>query len=68
MEMCQREGVQLQRGMNFQMGGNHSVILMSVQANSPYEDRIEDGGETLIYEGHDVSNEKNRVREQLFLI
>jgi len=54
MEMCQREGAQLQRGMNFQMGGNRSVILMSVQPNSPYQDRIEDNGETLIYEGHDI--------------
>ncbi len=52
--MCQREGASLQRGMNFQMGDNHSVILMSVQPNSPYQDRIEDNGETLIYEGHDV--------------
>ena len=54
LEMCQREGASLQRGMNFQMGGNHSVILMSVRPNSPYQDRIEDNGETLIYEGHDV--------------
>ena len=49
-----REGSSLQRGMNFQLGGNHSVILMSVQANAPYQDRIADDGETLIYEGHDV--------------
>lgn len=34
IEMCQRERAQLQKGMNFQMGGNHSVILMSVQNNS----------------------------------
>ena len=54
MEMCQREGAQLQRGMNFKMGGHHSVILMSVRPNSPYQDRIEDNGETLICEGHDV--------------
>jgi len=54
MEMCMREGSSLQRGMNFQLGGNHSVILMSVQANAPYQDRIVDDGETLIYEGHDV--------------
>ena len=26
-EMCRREGVSLQRGMNFGLGGNHSVIL-----------------------------------------
>jgi hypothetical protein len=39
--------------MNFGLGGNHSVILMSVRANAPYRDRLEDGGSTLIYEGHD---------------
>lgn len=53
MEMCVREGASLQRGMNFRLRGDHSVILMSIQANSPYEDRLEDNGETLIYEGHD---------------
>ena len=52
-EMCRREGVSLQRGMNFGLGGNHSVILMSVRLNAPYRDRLEDGGTTLIYEGHD---------------
>ncbi|MBN1589611.1 MAG: HNH endonuclease [Pirellulales bacterium] len=54
LEMCQREGVSLQRGMNFQLRGNHSVILMSVRPNSPYADHFEDDGTTLIYEGHDV--------------
>ena len=53
MEMCVREGASLQRGMNFGLGGDHSVILMSVRTNAPYEDRLEDNGETLIYEGHD---------------
>lgn len=52
-EMCRREGVSLQRGMNFGLGGNHSVILMSVRPNAPYLDRLQDGGTTLIYEGHD---------------
>ncbi len=51
--MCRREGVSLQRGMNFGLGGNHSVILMSVRANAPYRDSIEEGGTVLIYEGHD---------------
>lgn len=54
LEMCQREGVSLQRGMNFQLRHNHSVILMSVRPNAPYADRFEDDGSTLIYEGHDV--------------
>ncbi|MFO8010270.1 MAG: HNH endonuclease signature motif containing protein [Dehalococcoidia bacterium] len=53
-EMCQREGTSLQRGMNFRLHGKHSVILMSVQPNAPYRDRIEDDGAVLIYEGHDV--------------
>lgn len=52
--MCRREGVSLQRGMNFQIGKNHSVILMSVRPGAPYEDRFEDDGSTIIYEGHDV--------------
>jgi hypothetical protein len=54
IEMCQREGASLQHGMNFGLGGNHSVILMSVRPNAPYRDRLEDGGTTLIYEGHDM--------------
>ncbi len=53
IEMCQREGTSLQAGMNFGLGGNHSVILMSVRPNSPYRDRLEDDGSTLVYEGHD---------------
>jgi len=53
LEMCQREGVSLQRGMNFGLGGNHSVILMSLRPNAPYQDELQDGGTVLIYEGHD---------------
>ena len=52
-EMSHRESRSLQKGMNFGIGGNHSVILMSLRAGAPYNDRIEDGGTTLIYEGHD---------------
>lgn len=51
-EMCRREGVSLQRGMNFSIGGTHSVILMSVRPNAPYRDRFEEEGTILIYEGH----------------
>jgi len=54
LEMCLREGVSLQRGMNFELRNHHSVILMSVRPNAPYADRLEDDGTTLIYEGHDV--------------
>ncbi len=53
LEMCRREGISLQRGMNFGLSGDHSVVLMSVRPNAPYRDRLEDGGTNLIYEGHD---------------
>jgi hypothetical protein len=51
--------------MNFGLGGNHSVILMSVRPNAPYRDRLEDGGTTLIYEGHDQSKTKDRPNPKL---
>lgn len=54
LEMCHREGVSLQRGMNFKLCHDHSVILMSVRPNAPYADRFEEDGTTLVYEGHDV--------------
>lgn len=53
-EMCVEEGVSLQKGMNFRLKGGTSVILMSQRKGAPYADRVEDNGETLIYEGHDV--------------
>jgi hypothetical protein len=55
LEMCQEEGVNLQRGMNFHLHGSISVILMSQRKNAPYSDRIEENGNILIYEGHDTS-------------
>jgi hypothetical protein len=53
LEMCSREGTSLQRGMNFGLGGDHSVVLISVRPNAPYRDRLEDEGDTLIHGGHD---------------
>ena len=57
--MCVFEKVNLQRGMNFHLNGNISVILMSIRVGAPYADRIEDNGKTLIYEGHDTSRIKD---------
>jgi len=54
LEMCQKEGVNLQRGMNFHLRGGYSVILMSVRIGAPYADRTEEAGKVLIYEGHDI--------------
>jgi len=65
IEMCQREGVSLQRGMNYQLGGNHSVILMSVRPGAPYADRFEDDGSTLVYEGHDAPRSSQSLDPKL---
>ena len=54
LDMCREEGVNLQRGMNFKLCGEYSVILMSLRTGAPYADKVEDGARVLIYEGHDV--------------
>lgn len=64
--MCSREGISLQRGMNFGIGGTHSVILTSVQPNAPYNDRFEDDGSTLIYEGHNEPRSASCPQPDLF--
>jgi hypothetical protein len=69
LEMCRREGTSLQRGMNFALRSNHSVILMSVRPNAPYLDQVREGGTELIYEGHDqprTSRDQNpKLADQL---
>jgi hypothetical protein len=68
--MCQREGVSLQRGMNFELGGNHSVILMSVRPGAPHADRFEEVGSVDQPEftpaGHPTENGKFHSAAQLF--
>ena len=59
LEMCQREGASLQRGMNYHIGGTYSVILMSLRRNAPYHDQLIDDGSTIIYEGHDIPRSKH---------
>ena len=54
LEMCIEEGINLQRGMNYHLRGDISVILMSLRRNAPYADAIKDEGRILIYEGHDI--------------
>ena len=42
-EMCDAENTQtLQRGMNFRLNPNYSVILMSRRSNAPYQDKVHD--------------------------
>jgi len=61
--MVQREGIPLQKGMNFRVRGGvagYSIILMSVRKGAPYQDQwhdesIEDPHAGMLeYEGHDV--------------
>lgn len=56
--MCIEEGISLQKGMNFRIKGGQTVILMSLRKGAPYADRVENDGQILIYEGHDVPNTK----------
>jgi hypothetical protein len=55
LEMCQSWSTSLQKGMNFHLRSDRSVVLMSRRCNAPYRDRIEQEGRVLIYEGHDVA-------------
>ncbi len=61
LQMCSREGVNLQAGMNFRLGGHYSVILMSVRPNAPYRDSFLDDDTTLIYEGHDTPKANSAI-------
>jgi hypothetical protein len=66
-EMCDREGVQtLQRGMNYRLNADYSVILMSQRSNAPYNDQILSDGLTIIYEGHDVPKTDDTPEPKLF--
>jgi hypothetical protein len=65
LEMCQAWSASLQKGMNFHLRPDCSVILMSRRSNAPYRDRIEENGRVLIYEGHDVPRTKQSQNPKL---
>lgn len=65
LEMCKVEDVNLQRGMNFHLRGGMSVILMSLRPGAPYNDRIDNQGRTLIYEGHDIYKDSVNIDPKL---
>jgi hypothetical protein len=54
IEMCQRERMSLQRGMNYIEPPGVSIVLMSRRRNAPYVDELSPAEDELIYEGHDV--------------
>lgn len=53
-----------QKGMNFGINPNYSIILMSQRDNSPYNDHIYPDGITIEYEGHDVQKDNNKEYDQ----
>ncbi len=60
--MCDLEKVQtLQRGMNYRLNPNYTVILMSQRKNAPYKDAVYPDGFTIEYEGHDVPKTDSRI-------
>ena len=55
-ELVEREGFNIQRGMNFRpKGKNYSILLMSVRENAPYNDGFDKEGNFLVYEGEDIT-------------
>jgi len=53
-EMSYREGMTLQKGMNFLPHKPYSIILMSVRKGAPYHDQWHAATGVLEYEGHDL--------------
>jgi hypothetical protein len=52
-EIITREGMMLQKGMNFRIKHGYSIILMSVRKGAPYQDKWHEDTGLLEYEGHD---------------
>jgi hypothetical protein len=58
-DMCNKININtIQRGMNFRIRKDLSVILMSTRKSSPYDDEIDVSKNLLIYEGHDLPRTK----------
>src|SRR5216117_3234112 len=47
------EKATLQKGMNYRVGKDYSVFLMSLRENAPYADALDEVTGMLTYEGHD---------------
>ena len=53
-DMCNRQGMSLQRGMYFRKPPGFGIVLMSRRRNAPYTDSLSPDESVLLYEGHDV--------------
>jgi hypothetical protein len=65
LEMCAPFGVNLQRGMNYRIRDGESLILMSQRSGAPYQDRVEQDGRIIIYEGHDLPRTRGVVNPKI---
>ena len=52
-DVVAQEKIALQKGMNYGVGKNYSVFLMSLRENAPYADALDEVTGMLTYEGHD---------------
>src|SRR5207247_11395508 len=52
-DLVTEEKAALQKGMNFGVGKNYSIFLMSLRENAPYADALDEVTGMLTYEGHD---------------
>lgn len=56
--VVEEDNTRVQRGMNFRMQDDYSIFLMSTREGAPYNDEIQNEGQTLIYEGHDARKDQ----------
>ena len=55
------EKATLQKGMNYRVGKDYSVFLMSLRENAPYADALDEVTGMLTYEGHDDPGAQRRT-------
>lgn len=59
-EITVQEGMNLVKGMNYHpLSKDYSIFLMSVNEDAPYNDGFDPDGNTLTYEGHDITRREN---------
>lgn len=64
LELATNEGVQVQKGMNFNIKKYYSIVLMSTLKNAPYVDKLLEGG-IIEYEGHDARKNTEYNKKKL---
>jgi hypothetical protein len=59
-DVCEEEGVALQRGMNFRTRGRRSVVLVSARAGDSCRAMVAEDGRVVTFEGHDAPRNLTR--------